>query len=199
MNASRSLPSGDAGPAARAAPSAAPSVAERKPKGWIDPIKEAAAVAALRASLAQIGLDGDEEALDIAIEGETNLIEAIDKLLLQIAQDEALEAGALRAADDIKARAERFGKRAEAARAVIEQAFMVAELDKVERPTATLFLTRRGPKAEIAEEAAIPAEFWKAGDPRLDRKALLAALKEGRAVPGACLSNCAPSLTVRSK
>jgi hypothetical protein len=52
-------------------------------------------------------------------------------------------------------------------------------------------------KLELIEEADIPAEFWKAGDPKLDRKALAEALKEGRSVPGVALSNQAPSLTVR--
>jgi hypothetical protein len=175
------------------------SDAETKPRGYLDPIKEAKAVASLRESLRQIGAEDDETLLVDSIEGETSLYEAVDKLLLTIAEAEGLAAGAAAAADEIKFRAERFTKRAEAARAVIEQAMMVAELEKVERPAATLFLARIAPKLELTEEAEIPAEFWKTGEPKLDRKALTAALKEGRAVPGAHLSNCAPSLTVRTK
>lgn len=169
------------------------------PKGWLDPIKEAKAVASLRESLRQMGLEDDETLIADSIEGETSLYEAVDKLLLSIAEAEGLAKGARQAAADIDHRAERFDKRAEAGRAIIEQALMVAELEKIERPAATLFLARRAPKLELTDEADIPAEFWKTGDPTLDRKALAAALKGGRPVPGACLSNCAPSLTVRTK
>lgn len=173
------------------------SEAAEKPTGWLDPIKEAKAAAALRESLRQLGEGSDDELLLDTIEGETSLLEAIDKLLASIALDEGLAKGADAAALEMSGRAQRFARRAESKRALIEQALFVAELDKLERPAGTLSLVRRAPKVEIAEEAEIPTEFWKAGDPRLDRKALLAALKEGRAVPGACLSNSAPSLTIR--
>lgn len=172
--------------------------AETKPrKGYIDPIKEAQAAAALIASLRQMG-EGEDEALLIdSIEGQTSLLEILDELLTQIAADQGLAEGARKSAADVAARAERFEKRAESARALVEQALMIAEIDKLERPAATLSLVRRGPKVEITEEAEIPAQFWKAGDPKLDRKGLLDALKNGDAVPGACLSNSTPSLTIR--
>jgi hypothetical protein len=166
--------------------------------GRLDPIKEAQAVASLRETHVQLHGDEDEALLLDSIEGETSLLEAIDRLLLAIAETSGLAKGAHDAAGALAARAERLEKRAEAARGLIEQALMIAELDKLERPAATLSLVRRPPKLEVAEEADIPTEFWKAGDPKLDRKALLAALKDGRIVPGACLSNAAPSLTIRT-
>lgn len=164
---------------------------------YLDPIKEAQAVLALRESLGALLSEGDPELLIDTIEGETSLLEAIDRLMLTIAESEGLAKGAKLAAEEIQRRAERFTKRAESARAMIEQALMIAEIDKLERPGATLSLVRRAAKAEVMEESDIPAEFWKTGDPKLDRKALLAALKEGRAIPGAALSNQAPSLTIR--
>lgn len=162
----------------------------------IDPIREAQAVAALRASLAD-ALGADDELVIDTIEGETGLFEAIDMLLLEVAHSHGMEAGTLQAADALALRAARYHKRAEAARALIEQAMMIAELEKLERPAATLSLVRRAAKVEITEEAEIPAEFWKAGEPKLDKKALGQALKDGQAVPGAALSNQAPSLTIR--
>jgi hypothetical protein len=173
-------------------------VSEKRSKRYVDPIKEGEAVRSLRGAL--LGMDPGEDVqllLDM-IEGETSFCEALDKLLLAIAEDQALEGGALQAAEALTARAERFARRAETARALIEQAMLVADLPKLERPTATLSLVRRPPKLDVAEEADIPAEFWKLGDPKLDKKALLAALKDGRTVPGACLSNCPPSLTIRT-
>lgn len=171
--------------------------AAMEPKLRLDPIKEAQAAAAVQASLRQLGEAGDEALTIDCIESETSLLEAIDRLLLTIAESTGLAKGAQAAAEALSARAARLERRAEAARGVIEQALMIAELEKLERPTATLSLTRRAAKLEVLEESDIPAEFWKAGDPKLDNKALLAALKEGRAVPGACLSNSAPSLTIR--
>lgn len=165
---------------------------------YLDPIKEAKAVTALRESLRQMGEGDDETLLLDTIEGQTSLFEIVDRLLVSIAEDAGLAAGADAAAEKLARRAERFEKRAETTRALIEQALMVAELPKLERPAATLSLVNRAPKVEITEEAEIPAEFWKTGDPHLDKKALAAALKEGRAVPGACLSNAAPSLTIRT-
>jgi hypothetical protein len=169
-----------------------------EPTVRLDPIKEAQAVAALQESLRQLGEGDDEALLADSIEGETSLLEAIDQLLLTIAESAGLAKGAQDAAETLCARAARLERRAEAARGVIEQALMIAELDKLERPAATLSLARRPPKLEVLEEADVPAEFWKTDDPKLDRKALLAALKDGRAVPGACLANSAPSLTIRS-
>lgn len=171
---------------------------DAKTEGRIDPLKEAAAVAALKESLSQMGHEGDDALLLDSIEGETRLLDLVDRLLLQIAADVGLEKGARDAAATLEGRAARFAKRAESTRALIEQMMFVAELDKLERPTATLSLVRRAAKVEITEEAEIPSDFWKVGDPKLDKKALAAALKEGRAVPGACLSNQAPSLTIRT-
>lgn len=164
---------------------------------YLDPIKEAKAVTALRESLGALLSEDDPALLIDTVEGETSLLEAIDRLLLTIAESDGLAKGADAAAEEIRRRAERFTKRAESARAMIEQALMIAEIDKLERPGATLSLIRRAAKVELTEESEIPSEFWKVGEPKLDKKALAAALKEGRAIPGAALSNQAPSLTIR--
>jgi hypothetical protein len=170
-------------------------------ENWIDPTKEAAAVKALRESL-QIALGGeepDDELLTDSIEGETNLFEIIDRLLHRRSVNLNLAEGIDRLANDLDARRTRFQHRAEADKALIEQAMMIAELTKVERPGATLSLVNRPPKLMLADEADIPAQFWKPAAPSLDKKALTEALKAGEAIPGANLSNSAPSLTVRVK
>jgi hypothetical protein len=51
---------------------------------------------------------------------------------------------------------------------------------------------------EVIDEAAIPARFWVASDPKLDKRALGDALKAGDTVEGAALVTPAPSLTIRS-
>lgn len=165
---------------------------------WIDPVREAEAVAKLRESIAQI--DADDEALLLdTIEGETSFLEVIDALLTRMTEGRVMVAGLSSVADDLAARRARYERRIDADRALIEQALMIAELPKLERPTATLSLATRQPKVIIETEADIPATYWKQGAPTLDKKALGEALKAGASVPGACLSNAAPTLTARFK
>lgn len=133
------------------------------------------------------------------IEGETSLVECIDALLSRMAADRALVEGTDKVISDLEARKDRVKRRIDFDRALIEQAMMTAEIAKLERPAATLSLANRAAALRVDSEADIPAEFWTAGAPKLDRKGLTDALKSGRPVPGAALSNAAPSLTVRVK
>lgn len=160
--------------------------------------REAEAAASLRASLAQLA-EGDEDLMLDMIEGETSLVECIDALLVRMASDRALVEGTAKVVADLEDRARRVEKRIAFDRALIEQAMATAEITKLERPVATLSLANRPPSLRVDSEADIPAEFWTAGAPKLDRKALSAALKDGRPIPGAALSNAAPSLTIRNK
>ena len=160
--------------------------------------REALAAKGLRESIASLA-DGDEDLMLDMIEGETSLVECIDALLARSAADRALIEGTAKVVSDLQDRARRIEKRIAFDRALIEQAMMMAEIAKLERPVATLSLSNRAPGLRIDNESDIPAEFWTAGAPKLDRKALPAALKDGRPVPGAALSNAAPSLTVRVK
>lgn len=162
---------------------------------YLDPTREAQAAKALRESVS--ALDGDDTLLADMIEGETGLFEIIDRLLQRISDNRAMVEGTVAEEARLYERRVRYEKRVASDRALIEQAMMIADLPKVERPSATLSLTTRAPSAVIDTEADIPAEFWKAGAPSLDKKALTAALKSGATVAGAHLTNAAPTLTIR--
>lgn len=186
----------------------------------IDPIKEARAAAALRESIAS--LNEDDALLIDMIEGETSFMECLDALLVEEALTSGLIDGVKSAAEAIGGRRARLEKRKETVRALIEQALMIAEIDvKIERPVATISLAKRPPVIVIETEADIPAQYWKASEPTLDRKAIGDALKarakllddlpedaDARAaalaslppeIPGVTLSNAAPTLTLRSR
>lgn len=164
----------------------------------MDPVREAQAVAALRESLAAV--DADDEALLIdTIEGETSLFEVIDAIIGRMVENRVMIAGLESVISDLEARKARYDQRIKADRTLIEQAMMIADLPKIERPAATLSLANRPPKALVEEESSIPPQFWKTGAPTLDKAALLAALKGGETIPGARLDNAAPSLTARFK
>jgi len=198
--------------------------APRKRQDFLDPARAAQAVMALRQSIAV--LNEDDQLLADTIEGETGLFEVIDALLIRIVGDRVHLEGIDAVVADLEERKSRFKRRIEADRALIEQAMMIAALAKIERPVCSLFLSARTPKVEVMTEADIPARFWKTPDPELDKKALGHALKERQAaiealgdikdpdakavalarleadhpdIPGAALSNAAPSLTTRWK
>jgi len=160
--------------------------------------REAEAAKAIRESLAKLGETDPDLLLDMT-EGETSLFECIDALLLRMAADKAMIVGTESVISDLESRKRRVERRTEFDRGLIEQAMAIAELPKIERPAATLSLAARAPSLRIESEPDIPAEFWTAGAPTLERKALTDALKSGRPIPGAALSNAAPSLTVRVK
>lgn len=160
--------------------------------------REAQAAKGLRESLAKLA-EGDEDLMLDMIEGETSLVECIDALLVRMAGDRALVEGTAKVVSDLQDRARRIERRIDFDRALIEQAMATAEIAKLERPAATLSMAARAASLRVDSEADIPAEFWNAGPPKLDRKALTSALKDGRPVPGAALSNAAPSLTVRTR
>jgi hypothetical protein len=155
--------------------------------------KESHAARLLLAGLAEMGLENDDQLLGDAVEGETDLIEAIAAALDGIDEDEVLVAGIeeklRQLADRKKAAKERIGRR----RGLIEQAMAIAWTDQPLRlPSATLSLSRRPRDIVITEEADIPAPFWipqPPPPPKLDKKALrdrlrsrAEALEEARAI-----------------
>lgn len=163
-----------------------------------DPVRAAEAARALVESIRTVAEEDDTLIADM-IEGETDLFEIMDRLIGRINENTAYARGLDAQIGDLKGRQERFERRVATDRTLIEQAMMIADLAKIERPGATLSLANRGPKVVIETEADIPAEFWRPGAPTLDKKALGAALKDGRAVAGARLDNSAPTLTIRIK
>jgi hypothetical protein len=143
----------------------------------LDPILQAQAVTSLRESLTALGEGDDVTLLLDMVEGETTFYEAVDRIIAQIADDLGMVDSIKLQIGNLSARSERFAKRAETAKALLEQAFVIADLPKVERPGATLFLSNRAPKAVIETESDIPARFWKTPEPVLDKRALLDDLK----------------------
>ena len=164
--------------------------------------KETEAAKNLLSMLRENGDDADAEIVETAIEGETNLIEAIGAVIDQIDEEEIVIAGGEAKIADIQARVSAKKHRVEMLRASIERAMMIAERENVNLPTATVFVSKRKPGLVVENEADIPSEFFVTPEtpaPKLDKKALAAALKEGRTVSGAHLDNGTVSLSIRRK
>lgn len=141
----------------------------------------------------------DDEMIATAVEGETGLIEAIGGAVDRIHELEAhCEALAIQS-KRLTERLSRFEDQAARIKAAIHVAMGHGELRKLELPQATLSLRPVPSKAEITDESAIPAKFWKTQEPKLDKRAVLDALKAKEDVPGAVLSNGSETISIRSK
>lgn len=145
--------------------------------------------------IAEYGEDAD--LLRDMVEGQTSLHEAISMATLELAAVEGVKAGISIAIAKLKERLTRHCNRAQAIRDGIEAAMETAELTSLKTPAATLSLRPSPQSAEITDQAQLPAIYVNQPPPVPDKRAILAALKKGEAVPGATLSNQPASLTVR--
>ena len=160
--------------------------------------REIEAAQLLRDQLAALAGD-DEEVIRDTLEGATNLREIIRDVLASTGEDEAMLAGIDTYIEGLTARKRRIKDRVEYKRSLMTTALEVAGLPKLETDIATVSLSKVQPKVIVTDEAAIPTEFWKASEPTLDKKALGAALKDGREIPGCELSNGGATVTIRRK
>lgn len=153
-------------------------------------------------ALRNSGEGDDAELVADTIEGETNLREAIGVALEEIDEWTILHDGLEAKIARDQSRLSIIDKRVERVRAAIERALIASELPlPLQLPTATITLSKRKPQPIIDDEALIPSRFFTQPEPpapKLDKKALAAALAEGT-LPGAHLDNGSVSLTVRRK
>ena len=164
--------------------------------------RQSEAAKSLIASLRDQGIDGDAELVADSIEGETNFLEAIEAALAELDERDILIAGLEEKIKTFDARKKMMKDGSDRIRAMIEQAMVMTDQMSLRLATAMLSLTKRAPGLVVTNEADIPARFWVEQErpaPKLDKKALAAALKENEEVPGATLDNGSLSLTVRRK
>jgi hypothetical protein len=157
-----------------AAPKKAPAPDARR-----DLEKELAAAEALKFQLTSIYGEGEPDTvlLKDMVEGETNLFETIDRILLQITLDEANLVGLDKSKSTMEGRKKRIEGRVDTMRTMLASALEILEQKRFERPLATITLKPTPRKVLVTDEAAIPAQFWKTPDPTLSKKDLADALK----------------------
>lgn len=141
----------------------------------------------LKEVLPEDGLDA-QTLLDM-VEGETNLLELLRKVVAQIGIDEASVEGVKTFVSTLEARADRIKKRAGMMRAMVLNALDIIEQKQLDLAIATVS-KRPTPRAVVVtNEVAIPRRFWKTLEPTLMKKELGDALKAGETVEGAQLDN----------
>jgi hypothetical protein len=142
---------------------------------------------------------GDDEDLALtAVEGETNLIEAITEALNRVLDIEAMEEAINLQQKALSQRKDRLSHQAERIRAAILLAMSSADLKKLELPRATLTRKATPAKVIVTNEAYLPSAFViEKTELKPDKKALLEALKAGEVIAGAELSNGGEQLQIR--
>ncbi|MHC2215567.1 siphovirus Gp157 family protein [Rhizobium leguminosarum] len=164
--------------------------------------RQAEAAKRLMSNLRSQGVDDDQKLVSDTIEGETSLIEAIEAAIAEIDECDIHVIGLKAKEAELAERRRRLEERADRIKATIEQAMITTEQESLRLPTATLTLAKRAPGLIVTNEADIPTRFWIEQErpaPKLDRKALTAALRAKEPVPGAGLDNGTISLSVRRK
>lgn len=141
----------------------------------------------------------DDQTLSDTLEGITDLREILAELVRSALEDEALLVGLSARMKELKARQRRLATRAEAKRVLALRAMVEADLKSLTEPDFTASVRRSAPSLEVVAEEQIPSAFWKPQPPKLDRHALLEALKDGAEIEGAAIEQSQVQLNVRTR
>ncbi|MBO6719069.1 MAG: siphovirus Gp157 family protein [Rhizobiaceae bacterium] len=143
--------------------------------------------------------DIDERTLHDTLEGATDMREAISAAVRSAIEDRTMADALKVRISDLRERLTRIEKREEQKRAAARWAMEEAVIDKIIEADMTISLRTSPPAVKVIDEGAIPEWFWVPQPAKLDRRALLDALKGGTAVSGAELGNPRMCLSVRTK
>lgn len=162
---------------------------------------EAHVAGKLVAHLRALGLGDDDDLMNDMIEGETDVMERVSRLLRWMALQGANASALKEVESDFAARRARYDERVQWARTALLRFMDEVGLKKVERPEATLS-TRDGSAsviyaADFDVEALAPSLVRTKKE--ADKAAIKAELEAGHEVTGARLSNGGRILTVRVK
>lgn len=151
----------------------------------------------LKEQLREIAGD-DLDTIRDTIEGEVDLRGLICLAAEQNVTDAGLVNGLAETINKLAARKDRIEKRIGLLRVAILAAMQSGEIKSLETPAGTITRKAVPPTALILSEAEIPSQYWKPQDPKLDKKAVGEALKAGKEVPGAMMSNGGETIQIRT-
>lgn len=143
-------------------------------------------------------LDDDADLLADTIDGETDFTRIMERLSLNFLDATSLKEANGAIISDLRERGERFGRKAEAYRAIMQDLLVASGQRKCTLPTATLSIAKGRARLVIDDEAALPQGFVKLE--RIPIKAdIAAALSAGESIPGARLEQAPEHLSIRTK
>lgn len=142
-------------------------------------------------------LDDDILRADM-IEAETEAPEVLAMLVRRIGETKAIADGTKGYVLELCERGKRLDRRVEGLRSLIHKIMDDARLPKIELAEATISIRNGTPKVILTDETALPDDCVKiVRNP--DRAVIKDKLTSGQTVPGACLSNQEPSITIRTR
>ncbi|MBO6755434.1 MAG: siphovirus Gp157 family protein [Roseibium sp.] len=148
-------------------------------------------------------LGEDDDLLHDMLEGETDLMTALQKAADAIDEENVLIDGMDKRIGEMQERKRLAKARVQHIKTLIEQALVMAgDMKTVRLPNMTITLRDRKPAPVIERESDIPSRFWipqPPPDPKLDKKALAEAMNGGAEVPGCHLDNGGVTLAFRRK
>lgn len=140
----------------------------------------------------------DETLRADTLEGATDINGILAKLVQEREAAYGMAEGVKVPVDDLRQRKARLERRGDGYGEAIERVMNAAGLSKVILPNATLSISNAPPSVTVADEQAIPDQFWRVKR-EIDKPAINAAVKAGEEIPGVAVSNGATRLTVRVK
>lgn len=138
----------------------------------------------------------DEELRASMVEGSTEAFDVLARCVAHEAEAKAMSTALASRMDDLKIRVSRFEKRRDAMRDLIFRIMSAADLRKAELPEATLSIRPGVAKVIVENEGDLPDDFWRVTR-SVDKAAIRDALKAGKFVPGATMSNGEETLSIR--
>jgi Siphovirus Gp157 len=143
--------------------------------------------------------DIDDETLRDTVEGISALPRVVAAVVRSHIDDLALASALRSRLANMQERLSRLEGRAEKKRLLVASVMERADLRKLTEADFTVSLRPTPQPLVVTAENEIPAAYWKAQPPKLDRNALIAALKAGEQVPGASLGNGGVTIAVRTR
>jgi hypothetical protein len=129
----------------------------------------------------------DERTFLDTLDGETDFLSLLDKLIEAEAADRATASAIDERMKALRHRANRIEWRADALRCIQRDMLTAAGLRKIERPAATLSIRAGSLSVQITDADAVPTQLRRPGPP--DKAAIKAAIKAGEDVPGVHLEH----------
>src|SRR4051812_38870162 len=143
------------------------------------------AMSAAMSLIASLDIDRDDEVLLSTLEGETDVLEVVKRLIRAALDAESMAAAANERIGDLIVRRDRFKQRAESARETARQMLDALNIPKMQDPEFTVSLRAGPPKVIVTEPEKLAEEFVRVVITRSpDKPLILAAINAGRAVEG---------------
>jgi len=153
----------------------------------------------LYAELVEMFGDDDQQALLDTASGMSDLPAMIELTLSSREDDLVLVTGLGARIEEMRDRLERYKARAQAKKELVEAAMIRADIRKLEFAEFTVSLGKRQPHVIVTDESIIPPEFFATPAPVPSKTAVKRAIEDGKAVPGATLSNGGVGMTIRKR